>query len=182
VFESEDKYFTRNQHVCGLFAAFMSIRDNRQFKNPRGVDSGDCWKWIASLLALPQCVYPELCGILSIIIQVIGHEMLQKYPNQFPKILKFVHENIFQKTDQSTTTRAKAKREINLFLRQCQETMKQNNGTLKIPKLKESELIKETVGASALTNIEERPRRQHHRYNNRGRGRGYYGNNRNNWR
>merc|ERR1712130_140173 len=150
VFESEQKYFTRSQHVCGLFAAFMSIRDNNQFKNPLGVDSGHCWTWIASLLCLPQCLYPELCAILSIIIQVIGHEMLGKYPKQFPKIMKFIFFNIYQKCDQSTTTRAKSKRELNLFLRQCQETMSKNNGTLKIQKPKESTLIAKTVGASAL--------------------------------
>ena len=157
VFESEDKYFTRTQHICGLFAAFMSIRNGDSFKNPFGVDAGDCWQWIAHLLSLPECVYPELCAILSIVLQVVGHEMLEKYPRQFPKIIQFIHGNIWQKTDSSTTTRAKAQRELNLILRQCQDSMKQNNGKIKIKKPKESELIKETVGASALTNIEERP-------------------------
>eukprot|EP00483_Globobulimina_turgida_P011097 UN11118 len=153
IFESENKYFTRSPHICGLFAAFMSIRNEKQFINPFGIDSQHCWKWIVYLLGLPQCVYPELCSILSGIIQIIGHDMLEKYPKQFPKMVRYIYENIYQHCQQDTTTGAKAKRELNLFLRECQQCMQQNNGKLIIKKPKESKLIAQTVGATALTNI-----------------------------
>eukprot|EP00483_Globobulimina_turgida_P006264 UN06274 len=98
-------------------------------------------------------MYPELCSILSGIIQIIGHDMLEKYPTQFPKIIRYIYENMYQKCNQDTTTRAKAKRELNLFLRECQKCMQQNNGRLIIKKPKESKLIAKTVGATALTDI-----------------------------
>ena len=153
IFESEEKYFNRIHNICGLFAAFMSIRNKGSFINPFGIDSQDCWKWIAHLLCLPQCVYPELCSILSSIVEIIGHDMLEMYPKQFQKILSYIYKNIYMKCDESTSTRGKAKRELHLFLKQCQKTMQQNNGKLIIEKPKESSLIAKTVGAKGLTNL-----------------------------
>eukprot|EP00484_Ammonia_sp_Unknown_P030466 CAMPEP_0197038606 /NCGR_PEP_ID=MMETSP1384-20130603/15518_1 /TAXON_ID=29189 /ORGANISM="Ammonia sp." /LENGTH=823 /DNA_ID=CAMNT_0042469063 /DNA_START=41 /DNA_END=2512 /DNA_ORIENTATION=+ len=149
-FEAEDTYFTRMRHVCGLFAAFMAIRNMGKFRNPFGIDSQHCWKWMVYLLGLPQCVYPELCSILSGVVEIVGHDMLEMYPRQFPKLLQYVHQHIYQHADESTSIRGKARRELNLFLRQCRDSMQKNQGKLVIEKPKESKLIEKSLGAREL--------------------------------
>lgn len=154
IWESEEDYFNRTHAICSLFAAFMSIRNRNTFINPMGIDSGDCWKWIAHLLSLPKCVYPELCSILSGIIGIIGHDMLEKYPNQFPKLLIYINQNIQTQCDASTSTRSKAGRELALFIKQVHKDSMKNNGKLTIQKPKESKLIKKTVGAAGLNVVQ----------------------------
>jgi len=184
VFEAESKYFTRMASRCGLYAAFMALENRREvnsamyvwaeFRNPIGIGTGACWRWLARLVGLPRCVYPELCAILAGVGEIVGHDMLSRYPKQFPKILRFIYENVHAGSDTSTSCRDKARRELALFFRECGTPEK-----LQIKRPEESKLIGKTVGASTLqAEVESGSSRGR----GRGRGRGGRGRGRGRWR
>lgn len=107
--QSESEYQQQVSGVAGLLAAFMAIRDTGQLVNPIGVDSGHCWKWIMYLLHLPQCFYPEAAAVLGVVIENAGYQLKRKYPQQFPKLTKYIEETVHNTMDASTAARGRAK-------------------------------------------------------------------------
>eukprot|EP01083_Nonionella_stella_P054225 143198_1 len=142
VFEEECKYYQRNESICRVYASVLCYRENKI----------ECWRWCASLLMLPESVYPEVLCIVCGVFEVIGSMMLKEYPRQFSKAIAFVQENIYKKCDDSTPERAKAKRKWSVFwdIITKQYDEKKAKFVFEIVKPEESVLISETVGATVF--------------------------------